>query len=214
MINAIPEEKFLEIFPYFRNSSSSVVRKILSRGQYKIVPHNMMWQMEGLPCERIDFVLSGEKRVFKASETGREITIYEIEPGEICMLSSACIMANTVYPANTVTLTSVEMLILSARDFREMIAKYDELRNFTFQLISQNFSAIMELIDEIVFRKMDERLFEYLIEKSENGKLKTTHQKIASDLDTAREVVTRLLGDFEKKGLVDLSKNLIQLTNL
>ena len=214
MINAIPEEKFLEIFPYFRNSSSSVVRKILSRGQYKIVPHNMMWQMEGLPCERIDFVLSGEKRVFKASETGREITIYEIEPGEICMLSSACIMANTVYPANTVTLTSVEMLILSARDFREMIAKYDELRNFTFQLISQNFSAIMELIDEIVFRKMDERLFEYLIEKSENGKLKTTHQKIASDLGTAREVVTRLLGDFEKKGLVDLSKNLIQLTNL
>ena len=214
MINAIPEAKFLEIFPYFRNSSSSVVRKILSRGQYKIVPNNMMWQMEGMPCERIDFVLSGGKRVFKASETGREITIYEIEPGEICMLSSACIMTNTVYPANTVTLTSVEMLILSAKDFREMIARYDELRNFTFQLISQNFSAIMELIDEIVFRKMDERLFEYLIEKSENGKLKTTHQKIASDLGTAREVVTRLLGDFEKKGLVDLSKNLIQLTNL
>ena len=95
-----------------------------------------------------------------------------------------------------------------------MIARHDELRNFTYQLISQNFSAIMALIEEIVFRKMDERLFEYLIEKSENGKLKTTHQKIASDLGTAREVVTRLLGDFEKKGRVHLSKNLIQLTNL
>jgi CRP/FNR family transcriptional regulator len=106
------------------------------------------------------------------------------------------------------------MLILSAEDFRKMITRYDELRNFTYQLISQNFSAIMALIEEIVFRKMDERLFEYLIVKSENGKLKTTHQKIASDLGTAREVVTRLLGDFEKKGRVHLSKNLIQLTNL
>jgi CRP/FNR family transcriptional regulator len=214
MIKAIPEEKFLEIFPYFRNATSSVVRKILSKGQYKVVPNNMMLQMEGLPCERIGFVLSGGKRVFKASETGREITIYEIEPGEICILNAACIMANTVYPANIVTLTSVEMLILPAKDFRKMIARYDELRSFTFQLISQNFSAIMELIEEIVFSKMDERLLEYLIEKSENGKLKTTHQKIASDLGTAREVVTRLLGAFEKKGLVDLSKNLIQLTNL
>jgi CRP/FNR family transcriptional regulator len=72
----------------------------------------------------------------------------------------------------------------------------------------------MELIEEIVFKRMDERLFEYLIEKSENNKLKSTHQKIASDLGTAREVITRLLGDFEKKGLVHLSKNLIQLTSL
>jgi CRP/FNR family transcriptional regulator, anaerobic regulatory protein len=214
MMKPNSEEKFLEIFPYFRNASSPVVREIVSKSQYKAVPNNMMLQMEGLPCDRIGFVLSGGKRVFKTSETGREITIYEIEPGEICILNAACIVANTVYPANIVTLSPVEMLILSAKEFRGMIANFDELRSFTFQLISQNFSAIIELIEEIVFRKMDERLTEYLIEKSENGKLKTTHQKIASDLGTAREVVTRLLGDFEKKGLVHLSKNLIRLTSL
>lgn len=211
---AIPKEKFLEIFPTFRNAPSSLVRKILSRGHYKTVPANMMLQIEGMPCERIGFLLSGAKRVFKASESGREITLYEIEPGEICILNAACIMADTVYPANIITLTSVEMLILSAKDFRKMVAKYDELRSFTFELISHNFSAIVELIEEIVFRKLDERLKKYLIEKSENGQLRTTHQKIASDLGTAREVVTRLLGDFEKKGLVGLSKNLIQLSNL
>jgi|COG998Drversion2_1049125.scaffolds.fasta_scaffold42139_2 hypothetical protein len=65
MMKAIPEEKFLEIFPYFRNVTSSVVRKILSKGQYKVVPNKMMLQMEGLPCERIDFVPSGGKRVLK-----------------------------------------------------------------------------------------------------------------------------------------------------
>ena len=85
MLKAIPEAKFLEIFPYFRNASSSVVRKILSRSKCKAVPPNMMLQMGGLPCERIGFVLSGEKRVLKGSETGREITIYEIEPGELCI---------------------------------------------------------------------------------------------------------------------------------
>lgn len=214
MMKEIPEEKFLEIFPYFRNASSPVVKEILSKGQYKTVPPKMILQMEGLPCNDIGLVLSGEKRVFKANETGKEITISGIEPGEFCMINAACIMANTLYPANIVTLNSVEMLILSAQDFRDMIDEYGELRSFTFRLISQNFSAIMELIEEIVFRRMDDRLFEYLIEKSENNELKTTHQRIASDLGTAREVVTRLLGDFEKKGLVHLSKNLIQLTSL
>jgi CRP/FNR family transcriptional regulator len=139
----------------------------------------MILQMEGQPCNSIGFVLSGEKRVFKANEAGKEITISWIEPGEFCIINAACILAETLYPANIVTLKSVEMLILSAQDFRDMIAEYDELRSFTFQLISQNFSV--------------------LIEKSENNILKTTHQRIANDLGTAREVITRLLGDFEKK---------------
>jgi CRP/FNR family transcriptional regulator len=214
MMKEISEEKCLEIFPYFRNTSSPVVRMILSKGQYKTVPPKLILQMEGLPCNHIGFVLSGEKRVFKASETGKEITIGGIEPGEFCIINAACIIADAVYPANIVTLNSVEMLILSAQDFRNMIANYDEMRRFTFWLISQSFSDVMELIQEIVFKRMDERLFEYLIKKSENNKLKTTHQRIASDLGTAREVITRLLGDFEKQGLVHLSKNLIQLTNL
>ena len=214
MMKEISEEKFLEIFPYFRNASSHVVRMILSKGRYKTVPPKLILQMEGLPCNHIGFVLSGEKRVFKASETGKEITIGGVEPGEFCIINAACIIADAVYPANIVTLNSVEMMILSAQDFRNMIANYDEMRRFTFWLISQSFSDVMELIEEIVFKRMDERLFEYLIKKSENNKLKTTHQRIASDLGTAREVITRLLGDFEKKGLVHLSKNLIQLTNL
>jgi len=214
MMKEISEEKFIEIFPYFRNASSPVVRMILSKGQYKTVPSKLILQMEGLPCNHIGFVLSGKKRVFKTSETGKEITIGGIEPGEFCIINAACIIADTVYPANIVTLNSVEMMILSAQDFRNMIANYDEMRRFTFWLISQSFSDVMELIEEIVFKRMDERLFEYLIEKSENDKLKTTHQRIASDLGTAREVITRILGDFEKKGLVHLSKNLIQLTNL
>ena len=214
MMKEISEEKFLEIFPYFRNTSSPVVRMILSKGRYKTVPPKLILQMEGLPCNQIGFVLSGEKRVYKASETGKEITIGGVEPGEFCIINAACIIADAVYPANIVTLNSVEMMILSAQDFRNMIANYDEMRRFTFWLISQSFSDVMELIEEIVFKRMDERLFEYLIKKSENNKLKTTHQRIASDLGTAREVITRLLGDFEKKGLVHLSKNLIQLTNL
>ena len=214
MMKEISEEKYLEIFPYFRNASSPVVKKILSKGQYKTVPPRMILQMEGQHCNSIGFMLSGEKRVFKTSESGKEITISGIEPGEFCIINAACILAETLYPANIVTLNSVEMLTLSAQDFRDMIAEYDELRSFTFRLISQNFSIIMELIEEIVFRRMDERLLEYLIEKSENNILKTTHQRIANDLGTAREVITRLLGDFEKKGLVRLSKSLIQLTNL
>ena len=106
------------------------------------------------------------------------------------------------------------MLSLPAKDFRELVAKYEEIRNFIFTAISQNFASLTELIKEVAFGKMDERLLDYLVEKSEQKKLQATHQKIANDLGTSREVVSRLLKEFERKGTVRLSRNLIELINL
>jgi len=106
------------------------------------------------------------------------------------------------------------MLSIPAKDFRELVAKYEEMRTFIFAAINQRFASIMELTKEIAFRNVDERLFEYIVEQSEHGKLSTTHQKIADDLGTAREVISRLLKDFEKKGMIRTSRNLIELTNL
>jgi CRP/FNR family transcriptional regulator len=92
-----------------------------------------------------------------------------------------------------------------------MVSEHEALRAFVFGLLSRRLASVMELVEEVAFGRMDQRLMDYLIEKSENNKLETTHQKIASNLGTSREVVSRLLKDFERKQEVKLSRNLITL---
>ncbi len=210
----ITKKTFLEIFPFFQKGSPEAVKDILSAAMYEALPANTMMQLEGQPCDSLGLMLSGVKRIYKASKSGREITLYEVGPGETCILDASCILANIVCPVNAVSVTDVAMLSLSAKDFRELVAKYEEIRKFIFTAISQNFASVIELIEEVAFRKMDERLLDYLVEKSEQGKFAATHQKIADDLGTAREVVSRLLKEFERKGLIRLSRNLIELTHL
>ena len=85
------------------------------------------------------------------------------------------------------------------------------MRDFVFSLLSERLGEVMELVNEVAFRRMDERLLEYLIEKSGDGVLLATHQKIASDLGTSREVVSRLLKDLERQGKLSLARNTISL---
>ena len=158
-------------------------------------------------------MIFGEKRIYKVSETGREITLYEVGTGEVCILNATCILSNTLCPVNAVSLNEVGMLLLPPNDFRDLVDRYAEMRTYIFSLVSQNIASTIELIMEVVFKRMDDRLMDYLVEKSEEGKLFATHQKIASDLGTAREVVSRLLKDFERKHLIALSKSRIELIN-
>ncbi len=210
----ITKKTFLEIFPFFRKGSLEAVKDILSAAMYEALPADTMMQLEGQPCDRLGLMLSGVKRIYKASKSGREITLYEVGPGEACILNASCILSNTVCSVNAASVTDVAMLCLPAKDFRELAAKYEEVRKFIFTAISQSFASVTELIKEVAFGKMDERLLDYLVEKSEHRKLPATHQKIADDLGTAREVVSRLLREFERKGILRLSRNLIELTNL
>jgi CRP/FNR family transcriptional regulator len=210
----INKNKFLEIFPFFQKGSKAAVTDLLSLGQYNALPANRILQSEGQPCNSADFQLSGVKRNYKVSKNGREITLYEVGPGDICIVNVSCILSNSVSPTNAVSLTDIAMLSFSAKDFRELVAKYEGIRTFIFAAVNQKFASIMELTKEVAFGKMDERLLDYLIEKSEDWKLLTTHQKIADDLGTAREVVSRLLKKFEKKGMLRLARNFIELSPL
>jgi CRP/FNR family transcriptional regulator len=94
------------------------------------------------------------------------------------------------------------------------MAMHEEMRAFVHSHINERLASIITLVSEIVFGKLDERLIIYLVEKSKDGKLRTTHQKIACDLGTSREVVSRLLKDFERQGRIFCSRNLIQIKNL
>lgn len=209
----IDPEKLTEIFSFLRNSPPELVEKIISHGEYRSVPKGSRVYWEGDACSHIAFVLEGEIRVFKTSNSGREITLYEIVPGETCILNASCIFSDQGYPADAVTLTDVRMLLLSARIFQDLVNAFPQFRSFVFSLLSDRLITVFQLIEEVVFGNLEERLLDYLLEKSEDNELKATHQVISNDLGTSREVISRLLKNLEHKGKLELGRNRIVLLN-
>jgi CRP/FNR family transcriptional regulator len=213
-MDVIEKERFLKVFPFFRNGRPNLVENILSSSRYRKIPGNTLVKLEGDQIQDFVFMLSGEKRIFRMSESGREITLYEISAGDICVLNASSILSNTRLPANAATMSETGVLLLPSEKFRNMIATHEEMRAFVHSRINESFASIMTLVSEIVFEKLDDRLTNYLIEKSENDKLRRTHMKIATDLGTSREVVSRLLKDIERQGRISCSRNLIQIKKL
>jgi CRP/FNR family transcriptional regulator len=203
--------EFIQVFPAFRNAPEALLRDLLSAGRQQHIGASRQIYHEGDSCSAIAFVLTGEIRVYKIGQTGREITLYEIGPGETCILNASCILSGQTYPAYAVAIDDVNVVLVPSAVFRRMVSEDESLRSFVFMLLSQRLSGVMELVEEVAFRRMDARLMDYLIEKSENGRLEMTHQRIANDLGTSREVVSRLLKDIERQGQIGLSRNAITL---
>jgi CRP/FNR family transcriptional regulator len=210
-MNTKSSDEFMDAFQVFRDVPAGLMDGILSRAVLRPFPAGMLIYSEGDPCSAIAFVLSGEIRVYKAAEGGKEITLYEIGGGETCILNASCILALSSYPANAVSIKEGAMVLVSADDFRRLMEMSEEVRHFLFEIISRRLATVMALIEEVAFGRMDFRLREYLFEKSEAGVLRATHQKIAADLGTSREVVSRLLKDFERRGVLSLSRGEITL---
>ena len=211
---AITKEEFLKTFPPFRKASDRLIDELLESVAYREVPRKTPLYHCGDACQGIGFVLSGEIRVFKAGLEGKEVTLYEIYPGETCILNASCILSGSKYPADAVALTDLAMLFLPAGAFLRLVADHEQMRSYVFSFLNQRLGEIIELLEEVTFGRLDVRLTDYLVEKAGDGVLQTTHQNIANDLGTSREVVSRLLKDFERRGMVALSRNRIQLISL
>jgi CRP/FNR family transcriptional regulator len=165
----------------------------------------------GAACGSIGFFLEGSVRVFSSGGSGRQITLYEILPGEICILNAACVLARRGYPAEAATLEPTECLLVPADAFRRLFAEREALRDYVFGLFADRLALMMELIGEVTFGCLERRLDDYLIERAENDRVALTHQAIANDLGSSREVVSRLLKEFERRGRVRLGRSEILL---
>ncbi len=195
-----------EIFP-----NKALARAILSCGKLKKLQAQSLVYSEGDPCSGVGLLLDGLIRVFKIGQSGREITLYEVHPGQTCILNAFCVLSGKHYPASAETLTETKLILIPAGDFIRIFQEYEPFRKYIFHLLSERIATIMELIEEVAFGRMDQRLWEYITQKAQNKILKRTHQDIANDLGTSREVVSRLLKDFERKGLIRLSRATIEI---
>lgn len=213
-MDMIPKKMFLDAFPEFRDAPDGLVEELLSAARRQSIPSGVHVYTEGDSCQMFLFLLSGDIRIYKTGAGGREITLYDIGAGETCIVNASCILSGAPAPANALTQSGCDALLLPAPVFRGLTARHEVVRNYVFRVLAGNLANVMALVEEVAFDRMDERLMEYLLEKSEDGVLHTTHQKLANDLGTSREVVSRILKEFERKGRLTLSRNLIRISSL
>ncbi len=166
----------------------------------------------GEACNNFLFLLEGSIRVQKLSHDGHEITLYHITPGQACELSTTCLLADKCYPAEAITETVVHALLVPKLHFFSALANAEPFRKYIFSVIDKGMSALVTLVEEVAFGPMDQRLAQRLLTiKDEHDGVTITHQALAVELGTAREVISRLLKELERKGYVKLFRGRIDI---
>ncbi|MFM6955050.1 MAG: Crp/Fnr family transcriptional regulator [Ignavibacteria bacterium] len=171
---------------------------------------------EGEGCGRLGFIISGTIKVFKDSPSGRSMTLYRIRRGESCMLSMSCALSNPIHQASAMVEEDAWVITLRPDIFRKLMNDSEEARNYVFTQFALRMTDNMVLIEEVVFKRMDQRLTDTLITRSHSGKdiIKMTHEELAIELGTAREVISRLLKELELSGLVRLQRGSIEIMDV
>lgn len=178
------------------------------------MPANSTVFLQGDVCKNYLIVLSGKVKVFTRAENGREILLYRLANGDSCVLTTSCLFGNKSYPAEGQTESNVIAMAIPASKFNQAIQLSATFREQVFSAFSSHLSELITLVEEVAFGKLDTRLAKYLLEHSQNGNVITaTHQGIATELGTAREVISRQLKDMEAKGYLALNRGSISVIN-
>ena len=174
------------------------------------VPTGTVLFCENTPCQGFPLVLDGEVKVSRSSGDGRSLELYRVVPGELCLVSSACLFRTQPLSAHGVT-TKPSTLLLIPPDIFKRWLETPAFRNEVLGLFAERMADLTCLIDAVAFHKLDQRLAAALL--GHGQQLAVTHQTLADELGTVREIITRLLRRFEREGWVTLGREQIQIIN-
>ncbi|BAO45025.1 Crp/Fnr family transcriptional regulator [Thiolapillus brandeum] len=206
-------EPFQSLFPEL-GDDEQLVEAVLSAGSQVQLPAGQHICMEGSTCSHLAFILSGRGRVYKLSETGREITLYRVEPGECCILTLSCIVSEKRFPAFAVSESDLQAIVVPAVSIQHWMDNNRTWRRYAWNLIAERLGEVISLVEEVTFRRMDERLAFYLNQPKLfplQQPTRITHQQIAAELGTSREVISRLLKDLEEQRVVALGRGWLKV---
>jgi CRP/FNR family transcriptional regulator len=156
-------------------------------------------------------VLAGTIKVLQRYPNGREMPLYRVRQGESCLLSGSCLLGHTDYTATGVAATDVELLVLPAADFEALLSSDPAFRRHVFGMFGERLAALLAVVEAIAYQKLDQRLAALLL--AQGGEITATHQALADELGSVREIVTRLLRSFEDRGWVALARQRIRVTD-
>lgn len=167
-------------------------------------------------CVGILIIVSGKLRTYMISNEGKEITLFYLQPHDVCVLSAACILDSIDFEVLVEAKTTCQIIQISSAAFLQLSKQNVYVELFSYKLATERFSDVMWAMQQLLFMSFDQRLAAYLIEASDRTNsldIKITHEQIAQDLNSAREVVSRMLKHFAKEGYVHLSRGKIHLIN-
>jgi len=203
---------WLQSFPPLLALESNA-RDILTKSARIVeAPIGTIGYREGGACGAYVMRLAGQSRVYKMSASGREILLYRVAAGETCVITTTCLLGNSDYPASTVVEEPIRDVIIPAAAFNQLMVDSAVFRRFVMTNYGALISDLIVLLDEVAFHSLDARLAKLLLD-AKGETISRTHQLIADELGTAREVVSRQLKRFEQKGWVALGRGHIELTN-
>ena len=172
------------------------------------VPAHITLFRETETCQGFPLLLSGEVRVSRSAPNGRELELYRVSPGEMCLVSSACLFAGHVFNAQGITTQPTRLVAMPPGTFRTALAT-EAFRDYVLGLFAARMADLTGLIEAVAFQRLDSRLAATLL--GHGNQVRTTHQLLADELGTVREIVTRLLHRFERAGWVSLSRECITI---
>ena len=167
---------------------------------------------QGDRCRHYLLVLEGGVKVLTRAPNGREIVLYRLGAGDSCVLTTSCLFGNTRYPAEGITETAVIALTIPADLFQRALQESAAFREFVFRSFSAHLASVISLVEEVAFGRLDSRLARQLLDRCDlQLVVSTTHQALATELGSAREVISRLLKELEVQGSLELQRGSIRI---
>jgi CRP/FNR family transcriptional regulator len=184
---------------------------LTDRSQVMRLPEGTVIFGPGKSPENMLLLLEGTVRVQQLAENGREVVLYRVTAGESCVMTTACMLAYEDYAAEGIAETDIVAAAIPRTVFDDLLATSKAFRTFVFTAYSRRMTDLFHVIEDIAFRRMDIRLAETITKRAEDGALRATHAQLAAELGTAREVISRQLAEFQRRGWVELGRGTIQV---
>ena len=208
------KDDWIERFPGLSRLEPSTKQLITSRCHIVEAPVGTTLFGPGNSPENMLFLLDGTVRVQQVSDTGHEIVLYRIQAGQSCVLTTACLLAYEDYSAEGIAETAVQAAAVPRDLFDDLVAQSKSFRDFVFAAFSKRITDLFQMIDEVAFQKLDVRLADKLITLAGQGDVVlTTHQKLSVELGTAREVISRQLQEFQRRGWIEQARGRVSLVD-
>ncbi|MEY2633591.1 MAG: hypothetical protein RIR00_2245 [Pseudomonadota bacterium] len=210
-MNALDQQALIcQLYPALAELPAPWLQRLLQHASLLPVPAGAQLFSEREPCQGFPLLLQGVIKVVKSTPSGREMLLYRVEPGESCIITSSCLLGQTAYTARGLAETPLTLLLLGGNDFHRLVAEHRPFRDFVFQLFAERIAELMQLVEEVAFSRLDQRLAKLLLAKP-GPTLHATHQQLAEELGSVREIVSRLLKGFATQGLLTLGREQITL---
>jgi CRP/FNR family transcriptional regulator len=200
-----------KLYPGISGLDDSVDGRLFANAQTAKIPAGKIAFRKGDACRNFILVLSGCVRVQLSSEGGREVTLYRVEPGDTCALTTSCLVGKEDYPAEAVVEKDVTALMIPDGEFRQALLDSEVFRLFVFRGFSGRLCNIVSRMEAVTLKTIDERLVKLLLDADIDLLSNITHQGLATEIGTAREVVSRKLSRFEADGLIRSSRGQIEI---